>query len=96
MQTDNDMVTIAQNRDEAEYQEAETKYFSENWSWTFSKELEYIVYIIISGVINRKDPHSNFSTAFTSVLEPITKIKLIRSLVFRISSKSKALSGKYL
>ena len=25
MQTDNDMVTIAQNRDEAEYQEAETK-----------------------------------------------------------------------
>ena len=25
MQTDNDMVTIAQNRDEAEYQEAEPK-----------------------------------------------------------------------
>ena len=25
MQTDNDMVTIAQNRDEAEYQEAKTK-----------------------------------------------------------------------
>ena len=59
MQTDNDMVMIAQNRDEAEYQKLKRNYFSENWSWTFSKELKYIIYIMLR-VINCKDPHTKF------------------------------------
>ena len=74
MQTDNDMVTIAQNRDEAEYQEAETKLlFGKLIVDIFQRTEIYRLHYHIRSYYC-KDPSKNFSTAFKCLLERITKL----------------------